>query len=286
MSKFIISGFADEIDPMLDKQMATLDELGISYIEMRGVDGKNLCDCTLDEARAIKSRMDSRGFKLSAVGSPIGKIQITDDFAPHLEKFRHVLDIAEIMQTKYIRMFSFFMPKDDDPAKWRDEVITRWNGFIEAAKGRGVTLLHENEKGIYGDIPERCLDLLGALDSPMVRATFDPANFVQCGAHPYPQGYKLLKDYVEYVHVKDACFSDGHVVPAGQGDGQVAGLIGALHAAGYEGFLSLEPHLADFSGFKALETDASEDGKAAASEGARCYKLAHSALQAILAGLK
>lgn len=202
MSKFIISGFADEIDPMLDKQMATLDELGVSYIEMRGVDDKNLCDCTLDEARAIKARLDSRGFKLSAVGSPIGKIQITDDFAPHLEKFRHALDIAEIMETKYIRMFSFFMPKDSDPAQWRDEVITRWNGFIEAAKGRGITLLHENEKGIYGDIPERCLDLLKALDNPMVRATFDPANFVQCGAKPFPDGYELLKDYVEYVDRK------------------------------------------------------------------------------------
>lgn len=284
MSKFIISGFADEIDPMLDKQLETLDELGISYIEMRGVDGKSLCDCTLDEARAIKARLDARGKKLSAVGSPIGKIQITDDFTPHLEKFRHVLDIAEIMQTKYIRMFSFFMPKGDDPAKWRDEVITRWNSFIEAAKGRGITLLHENEKEIYGDIPERCLDLLKTLDNPMVRATFDPANFIQCGAKPYPEGYELLKDYVEYVHIKDACFADGHVVPAGEGDGNVPSLIAALKAAGFEGFLSLEPHLAKFSGFKALESEPTSS-MAAQSEGARCYKLAHSALQKILSGL-
>ncbi|MDD4681156.1 MAG: sugar phosphate isomerase/epimerase [Clostridia bacterium] len=250
---FVLSGFADEIDADLKVQMDVMDQHGIKYMEMRGVNGRNLTDHTLEEVKEIKKQLDQRGFNLSAIGSPIGKIAITDDFNPHLEKFRHTLKIAEIMEAEYIRMFSFFIPKGKDPALYRDEVLKRWRAFLKAADGTGIILLHENEKDIYGDIPERCLDLVESLNSENFRLTFDPANFVQCDVEVYPRAFDMLKKYIEYMHIKDALYDGHQVVPSGQGDGQIEYILKALKEMGYQGFLSLEPHLGNFTGFAELE---------------------------------
>ena len=119
-----------------------------------------------------------------------------------------------------------------------------------------MTLLHENERHIYGDIPRRCRDLHETLASPQFRMTFDPANFVMCGVRPFSQGYAMLRDYIAYVHIKDGLLAEKRVVPAGQGDGELRELLRELLERGYDGFLSLEPHLAsagDFSGFSGPE---------------------------------
>jgi sugar phosphate isomerase/epimerase len=280
MDKFILSAFADEIDSNLRTQMDVLDQHGIKFIEMRGVNGKQLVSHTLEEVGEIKNQIEKRGFKLSAVGSPIGKIGITDDFEPHLELFKHTLEIAKIMDCKYIRMFSFFIPKGEDPGIYRDEVIDRWRQFVQAAEGSGVILLHENEKGIYGDTPERCLDLLETLNSDYVKGIFDFANFVQCDVKNYPEAYELFKDYIEYVHIKDAVYSDHHVVPAGDGDGNVEEILKELHRNSYEGFLSLEPHLGNFSGFAELEPDS--PGFNLPEGGPRSFAIAVQALKKLL----
>jgi sugar phosphate isomerase/epimerase len=280
MSTFILSAFADEIDSDLNTQMDVLDQHGIKFIEMRGVDGKNIVHYTLEEVKVIKSRLDARGFKLSAVGSPLGKIGIKDDFAPHLELFKHTLEIAKIMECQYIRIFSFFIPDGEQAETYRDEVIARWSQFARAAEGSGIILLHENEKGIYGDTPERCLDLLQSLNSAHVKAIFDFANFVQCDARNNIEGFDLLKDYVAYIHVKDAVYSDHHVVPAGEGDGCVEEILTHLHANDYEGFLSLEPHLANFAGFADLEPNS--PGFDLPEGGARSFAIAVQALKKLL----
>lgn len=255
MGNFILSAFADEIDMDLKTQMDALDLHGIKYIEMRGVNGKNLTQHTLDEVAQIKSQLDARGFKISSIGSPIGKISITDEFEPHLELFRHTIEIAKILETKYIRMFSFYIPKGDDPIIYRDEVMRRLTDFVKTAEGSGLVLLHENEKDIYGDTAERCLDILETMNCDYFKAVFDPANFVQCNVETYPHAYELLRPYVVYMHIKDALYSDHSVVPAGLGDGKVKEILSALAESGYEGFLSLEPHLGSFKGMAELEMD-------------------------------
>ncbi|HHU78145.1 MAG: sugar phosphate isomerase/epimerase family protein [Caldicoprobacterales bacterium] len=252
---FVLSAFADEIDPDLKVQMEVLKQHGIQYIEMRGVNGRNITDYTLEEVKRIKNQLDEQDFRISAVGSPIGKIQITDDFTPHLEKFRHTLEIAKILETDYIRMFSFYIPREEDPARYREEVLNRWKAFLGAAEGSGITLLHENEKDIYGDTPERCLDLAESLNSESFRLIFDPANFIQCDVETYPKAFTMLQDHIVYLHIKDALFSNHQVVPAGQGDGKLKEILDALKDKGFRGFLSLEPHLANFTGFSELETD-------------------------------
>lgn len=253
MSQFILSAFADEISPWLEQQMDVLDKFSIRYIEMRGVNNRPLVEHSLDEVRQIKQRLDERGFKISSVGSPIGKILITDDFEPHLALFKHTLEIAKLLQAPFIRMFSFFIAEGDNADNYHDEVVRRWQQFIRAAEPYDVVLLHENEKDIYGDTAERCLRLFNALNSPKVKAAFDPANFIQCGVKPFPQAFELLRQHIVYIHIKDALSANNQVVPAGQGEGEIAAMLQRLDAENYQGFLSLEPHLADFSGFSTLE---------------------------------
>lgn len=277
-----ISGFADEIDPSLDKQLQVIRELNISLIEMRGVDGKGLVEYSLDEVRKIKEKLDANGVKLSAVGSPIGKIKITDSFEEHFELFKHTVEIAKIMETPYIRMFSFFIPEGEDPGKYKEEVFRRLRMFVEYAKQENVVLLHENEKEIYGDIAVRCKEILDEFACDNFHAVFDFANFVQC-KQDTKEAYEMLKPYISYVHIKDALWENGYVVPAGYGDGNVKEILGELIGSGYEGVLSLEPHLTDFAGFAALERGETE--KKASMSGEEAYKTAHSALVKILQSL-
>lgn len=280
MLKYHISGFSDEIDSDIKVQFEHLNKLGIKYFEPRGINGTNISALTLDEAKQLKETMDKYGIKASSIGSPIGKIGIKDEFEPHLEKLAHTIEIAKILGTKYIRVFSFFIPKEDDPAIYRDEVMARMKAMTALAGKEGVILLHENEKDIYGDIAARCKDILDTVDSQNLRAVFDPANFVQCDQVTYPDAYEMLKDHVVYMHIKDALFADNSVVPAGHGDGKVQDILKALSDRDYEGFLSLEPHLGSFDGLGDLEVG--DEMLSLTKSDAGKFTLAYNSLKKIL----
>lgn len=278
LTKCPVSCFADEIDVSVDKQIALLQELGIGWIEFRSGDGKGVADYTEKEAEMLMSRLSANGIRISAVGSPIGKIDITQDFEPHFETYRHIVELAGILDTSFIRMFSFFMPEGEEPDKFRDEVMRRMDLMVEYAAGRNVVLLHENEKGIYGDSADRCLDLMKLFYGDHFRCTFDFANFVQCGQDTM-EAYEMLRPYISYIHVKDALRENGDVVPAGTGDGNVAEILNRLNEEGYAGFLSLEPHLADFAGLKSLEKEVKERGR---TDGEEAFCTAYRALEKLL----
>lgn len=247
-----LTGFADEISPDLEVQLDVLASEGISHIEFRGVWGKNVLQLTDDEIAKVKERFDARGFKVSSIGSPIGKIKITDSFEPHIEDFKRAMYLAKYFSAPFIRIFSFFIPEGEYPSVYRVEVLSRMMHLVKLAEQENVQLLHENEKDIYGDTGMRCLEILKACDSPNLRAAFDPANFVQCGVRPMTDAYPLVAPYITYLHIKDARLDTRKVVPAGEGDGQFHELIGVLKEQGYTGFMSLEPHLSaegEFQGF-------------------------------------
>lgn len=274
----ILSGFADEIHESLSEQIRVLKKLGMNHVEMRGVNGKGLVEYPIQEIKEIKKQLDAEGIRLSSVGSPIGKIQITDAFEPHMELFRHTVETAHIMEADYIRMFSFFMPENQDYAPYKNEVMNRLGQMADYAKANDIILLHENEKEIYGDTAPRCLEIMKTFYGDHFKAVFDFANFVQCRQDTL-EAYEMLKPYVVYIHVKDALWSDGSVVPAGTGDGHVEEILQKLKDAGYKGFLSLEPHLSDFSGFSALEQNASQKKKL---DGEEAFTLAYDSLMKIL----
>ncbi len=249
---FNLCAFADEAGSKLSEQIAAMKENRIPYLEIRGVNGENIADFSKEKAQEIKRQLDANGLSVWSLGSPYGKIKITEDFAPHLEQFKRGLELADILGTKRIRLFSFYVPAGHGSAE-KEEVMARLAAFCRAAAGSGILLCHENEKGIYGDTAPRCAQI--HQEFPEIKAVFDPANFIQCGQDT-KEAWELLSPYVEYMHIKDA-LPNGFVVPAGKGAGNLPFLL-----ANYRGkVLTIEPHLTVFSGLEKLEENAVSEVK-------------------------
>jgi len=248
--KIQLCAFADEASSSLDGQISALKRNNISLIELRNVNGKNVANFTLEDATEIKKKLDENGISVWSIGSPIGKSKIENDFAVEQARLEHILDICEVFGTKNIRVFSFFL---DEHEKHRDEVIARLEKLCAMAKLRGVTLFHENERGIYGDIAHRCIELLDAL--PDLGCIYDPANFIQCGQN-IDAAMELLLPRMGYYHIKDVCTASGTIVPAGHGDGKISAIIEYIRRVGKDCVLSVEPHLKVFPGYE--EIDGSE----------------------------
>ena len=247
MKQFTLAAFADEAGSDVEVQIRALQENGVPCLEIRGVGDKNITALTVDEAKELKKRLDDAGISVWSIGSPLGKISVGDEFAPHLDTFKHTLELSRVLGAGNIRMFSFFCPKGE-AAYCRDIVFERLHQFCAAAQGSGITLCHENENGIYGDTADRCLDILQ--NFPAIKAVYDPANFLQCGEDTI-RAWELLEPYIAYMHVKDVR-EDGVVVPAGQGHGRIPELLERYEKMGGQ-VLTLEPHLAVFKGLDALE---------------------------------
>lgn len=250
MDNLHIYAFADEASPRIDDQIKAMQRNGLQGLEIRNVDGENVSSISLDKAREVRKKLDDAGLITWSIGSPIGKIDIeTGSFEAHLDSLRHTLEVASILGAKNIRMFSFFIPAEKDPALFRTQVMDRLHCMVETASGSGIALCHENEKGIYGDMASRCLDVL--TEVPELHGVFDPANFVQCGQDTL-EAWDMLKSRINYMHIKDALFKDSSVVPAGKGDGHVGEVLHAfLDQGGCD--MTVEPHLAVFDGLKGLE---------------------------------
>ena len=250
MANIILSAFADEYADSFEEQLLGLCKLGISHIEIRHVNKKNISVLTKAEVLEVKELLDKYGIKVSAIGSPLGKIKLDGDIDGHIETAKKVFEYANILGAKFIRVFSFYAPAGKNIIDMRDEVFSALGRLLEVAKEYGVVLCHENEAMIYGDIPARCRELLDAF--PDLACVYDMGNFVLEGVDPYPESYKLLKDRIAYFHIKDA-LSAGAIVPPGCGEAKIAEIF-AEHKKDADGdfFVSLEPHLELFSGLNAL----------------------------------
>jgi len=245
-----LSGFGDEISPDIDEQMKVLSSEKISHIELRGVGGKNILDLSNAELEDVELKMMDQNFEVSAIGSPIGKIRIDEDFDAHLERLKRAIELAKFFDTPYIRVFSYYPPEGGDIKKHRGEVIRRMEAMARLAEENDVVICHENEARIYGEGPKECLDILKTVPSGNLRAVFDAGNFVFAGVRPYDDCWPPLKEYVEYFHIKDAKMKERTIVPAGEGDGQIKSVLRDAVKHGFDGFLSLEPHLAQAEQFK------------------------------------
>lgn len=275
MQNFELSAFADEASPLLYEQIDAMRENSVTLLEMRGVNGRNVADMTREEVQNAAHQLSAAGLSVWSIGSPIGKIKVTDPFEGHLNKFKRVLEAATLCGAPCLRLFSFYGVKSDGE---KDEAIERLSRMAEVAKGSGVLLCHENEKGIYGDDPDSCLEILTAL--PSLGSVFDPANFIQCGVDPWT-AWEKLADRTTYLHIKDA-LPDGKVVPAGCGVGQVAAIVADFGKRGGK-VLSLEPHLTVFSGLSDLEAGTKTEIDPYAYPNARAaFKASADALKKIL----
>lgn len=246
MSHYVLSAFADEAGEALEAQIAALRRNGIRYLEIRSVNGVNICDTPLETVAEYRRKLDAAGIRVMTVGSKIGKIGLDDDWNAHVALFLHTLAAAKLLGAEKIRMFSLFT--GGQPQRCRETVLARMEELLRIAEAAGIRLCHENEKDIYGDEGGRVLELMDRFAGRM-EFIFDPANFIQCACRP-PEMYAAMKHRIGYFHVKDCCAATGQVVPAGEGDGHLAEIL-ADYAKDHEGtMLTVEPHLMAFTGLR------------------------------------
>jgi len=247
-----LSMFADEISPDLEESLRVLKAAGLTAFELRGFNQTNVMKLTDEQVTFAAAAAKREGFAVAAIASPIGKADITDAFEAQAGQMKRAVELAKRLKAKAIRLFSFYIPKGDDPRKWRKEVIARMEKLVHIADGSGVSVVLENEEGLYGDTIERCVDVIEAVKSPSLKLCFDPCNLVIVGPRPFTESWKTARKHLGYVHVKDWKRETKAMVPAGQGDAEWPPILAAIKAAGWEGIVALEPHLSSagqFSGF-------------------------------------
>ena len=251
MAKIILSAFADEYSADFTEQLEGMRGFGIDFVEVRGVDGKNISVLTSPEVKEVKKKLDCYGIGVSAIGSPVGKVRLDGDLEAHLDMTKRVLETANELGAKYVRMFSFYAPEGKDILEYKERVFEELARLAALAKSHGVVLCHENEAKIYGDIPIRCREIYDAFGGE-IKTVFDMGNYVLEGVKPYTEAYGLLKDSIAYFHIKDA-LAAGAIVPPGKGEACIAEIL-ADHVKYSESdfFVSIEPHLQLFSGLNAL----------------------------------
>jgi 3-dehydroshikimate dehydratase len=241
-----LSAFADEVTTDFLEQVKFLAKEKVSYIEPRFINKKNIMDLTKSELKDAKKMIQDHSLKVSAIGSPIGKVRLDEPFQPHLEKFKHAVELAQFFETLYIRMFSYYAPKDKKIDDYRKEVMERMAAKVQIIEDTNVVMVHENETGIYGYSAENCVDIVKTISSPKLRLVYDPGNFVwgQKIINNIEICWPLMKPYVVHVHIKDWKLGSKDVgsIP-GEGDGQIKELLAELAAINYDGCLTMEPHL-------------------------------------------
>jgi sugar phosphate isomerase/epimerase len=263
---WVLSGFADEIDPDPSVQLAVLQALGSRHVEVRAAWDTNVLDLTDDQLTLLSSMISERGMAVSAIASPVGKVDASAPLDDEVARLATSIRAAHRLGSRYIRIFSFYRREGLAAADVRDAVLRRMRAFADLAEREGVVLLHENEKDIYGDIPERALDIIESVGSDSLRVAWDSANFVQVGVKPFTEGYAMLRPHLEYLQVKDAIAATGEVVPAGAGDGELIETLTALRDDGFSGFVSLEPHLGSTNAYGAFS------GPTSFGEAARAFR--------------
>ena len=246
---YFLSAFADEISPDIQIQMDHLLENGIQFCAMRGANGKNVMEFEDFQIKLMKQQFHNRGIRFTCIGSPVGKTLVTDPLDFEVKRLRRAIEIARGFETKVVRIFSFYIPKGEDPAKHKDEVFRRMKELCNIAKEEGINILVENEKGLYGDTGPRHAEVIEAVGMPHVKGAFDFSNFVQIDDDPWA-AWQLSKKYIVDIHIKDAKKDTKKECPAGEGDGRVKDILRDAFASGWKGFLTFEPHLSDSQEFK------------------------------------
>jgi len=264
-----LSAFADEISSDLDEQISALKENGVDNIELRGVWGTNVVNLSRDQIDVIRQKAQDNGIGFSSIGSPIGKFPLDGDFNEELDRVKLCLEYADLLDAPFIRMFSYRIPDGENASDYRTQVLDWICQLVTEAEKTEVRLAHENEKNIYGETNDRCLDLFESINSPAFTGIFDFSNFVQAGHRPYDECWVKLKKHTSYFHIKDCSRATGKVVPSGQGDGDMQQILAEANADGFDGYLSLEPHLP-------------QDNPDYGSTGAERFKTATDALKEVL----
>ncbi len=241
-------GFADEAGGSIEDQIEVTKALGWSAIEARLLDGVNFAKVSDEAFERALEKLEEAGITIPVFGSPLANWRrpVTADFEEDVEDLKRLIPRMHRCGAKMVRCMSY--PNDGLPKdQWRDEVVRRLKALAAMAEDAGVILVHENCSGYGGEGPQEALDLLEAVDSDSFRFAFDTGNPVFHGEQDSLEFYEAVKDFVVHVHVKDAKPGpDGKPIPCypDEGEGHVQEIVTDLVKRGYDGYLSIEPHMA------------------------------------------
>jgi sugar phosphate isomerase/epimerase len=239
---FVLSAFGDEISPDLQIQLDLLDHLDVHYLEFRSAWGTNVKNLDDEQLARVRRLCADSVIRVSCIGSPIGKTPISVPLQDEIAVMQRILKVCDVLDSRNIRVFSFYPPEDADHDAYMAESIARLGALTELAARRGCTLLIENDEDLVADNLARTHAILSAINSPALRLAWDGANFVRSGVSaPTTAGWDLLSPFIGTVHIKDAR-SDRSQRAAGEGDAEIEELVARLWAKNYRGFLAVEPH--------------------------------------------
>ena len=246
---WILSAFADEAGESTDEQIAALNRAGIDHIDPRSVDGHNIVELPVDLARQVKARYDQAGIRVNMYGSPIGKIDIADDFQTDVKRLEHLAKMRDVFGSNKVRIFSYYNNDGAPEADWKAESTKRLIELAKLADKLDLVLYHENEKHIFGDYVRNVAvlrDEVHASHSERFKMIFDFDNYNQSGEDVWA-AWQELRDTTEAIHLKESMRqADGSYqhVPAGTGDGRVPEVLQDAAELRFDGPLTREPHLA------------------------------------------
>jgi sugar phosphate isomerase/epimerase len=243
------SGISDEAGKDIQTQIRAHRELGWNHIELRLVDGTNITQIDDRAFGTIADTLDAAGLRVSCFGSAIANWArpITSDERIDRDDLKRAIPRMKRMKCPFIRVMSY--PNNPDAPlperEWRREAIRRMRYLAGMAEDGGVTLVHENCSGWGGQSAENSTILLGEVASPALRLVFDTGNPVDYNQDGWEYYRAVLPDIV-YVHVKDGRRVNGAIeyVYCGEGEGYVREILADLAERGYDGGVSIEPHLA------------------------------------------
>jgi sugar phosphate isomerase/epimerase len=248
----------DEVSTNFDDALDWIAEQRLKHVEVRVVDGRNVV--TLDDAQVgdVRRRVESRGLYISAIASPLFKCaldpsrpvasgdrfgQQEEGVEAHFAKLERVIAIAKLLDVPRIRIFSFW--REQDPGRYHDDIVRHLKRAAAIAARADVLLLVENEPSCNGGFAAEVAQIVRGVNSPAVKALWDPGNEAYGGREAFRTGYGHLKDVLAHVHLKDAYIGkDGtpRCVPLGSGSVPWIAHFRALAADGYEGLFTIETH--------------------------------------------
>ena len=233
----------DEATQDLSEAIAFAKEHGLQGVELRSVADTPIDRIDHDTLRTYKKMLDEAGLTVCNLASSFFKC-LPSQAEPEYDKLLRLCDAADILDCDTIRGFVFFA--EGEP-KITAEMVSLFAPAVEILRRRGKTLLLEADPSVNTTNHAALAAFLDRLNCPEVGAIYDPGNDIydMYREVPYPDGYDAVKSYIRHVHIKDAIRNDRdepECVCIGTGWVDYPGLIRALNADGYEGWMSLETH--------------------------------------------
>jgi sugar phosphate isomerase/epimerase len=238
-----LSGFTDEAGLAIADQIEATQRAGLNYLDLRGFEGYSIVNLPEDQAREVRRQLDAAGISVNMFGSPLGKVDIADDFAAEQAKLDHLARMADCFDCRDVRVFSYFNQHGAAHDAWREASVDRLGRLRDQAARHGLRLWLENERFIFGDHCREFHTLAEALrDGQRFFCLFDFDNFTQTGDDCWAN-WQTLKPCIDGFHFKE-CTADGVHVPIDEGASHAEAIVADAVNSGWSGPISLEPHLA------------------------------------------